>query len=632
MHRKNPAIILVIFIFISTVGILNVVADDQEKNIVGLEGSREDYYGRKLLNSRVLNTDDVYSTVQINSNRCKTPSTGLGIRQLIPTEAACRAYALSMGEAFNSAFYQGSSWPKGCFKKTSDNQWYFGLSSATSTCDIADVAACACRFVSYEEFTSGETCHKRGAGYTHLKDATECKNYGKVDGAKYVGYASQPSGASGTNGYGFSSSFSSTLAGCHVKGTTSLFFNPNENTGGSCEDNLAGMCICKMTTPYNYVLRTSGKCTDNGALITSAWQCKVAAKMMGFSSYGDSSTEDNQLKNSSGCHSNSDNGRYEFNPNPGNIIVVKSGKCVYQAILEARRCKTQAETIGFSFGSVVHDDDTKPGGCYLESSGVYNFNTLLHADGPDCSTSNKCLCIVKHYTPACSVSNKCICLSYPTEQHVYTTATTGQCPGGVILTEAECSKYAHRKSIGFGTLTSPDDGTGPNGCFLNGGIMYHRESGGSSTCSTTNTCICPIGFYVSTAPQYGRVKPFTADGHCDDDQVPGQSSVSKSECYSEFDCEATTGECMDIDDAAYPSGCYEEIINSGNFKWNTVTTGAAQSCNNADNGCVCKTIAPAPFHTVEKSGPCDESGSVLSLTECYFLQLKMNIKDQCLEG
>ena len=122
--------------------------------------------------------------------------------------------------------------------------------------------------------------------------------------------------------------------------------------------------------------------------------------MMGFSSYGDSSTEDNQLKNSSGCHSNSDNGRYEFNPNPGNIIVVKSGKCVYQAILEARRCKTQAETIGFSFGSVVHDDDTKPGGCYLESSGVYNFNTLLHADGPDCSTSNKCLCIVKHYTPA----------------------------------------------------------------------------------------------------------------------------------------------------------------------------------------------------------------------------------------
>ena len=128
MHQKNPAIILVIFIFISTIGILNVVADDQVKKVVGLERPSEDYYGRKLLNSRVLNTADVYSTVQITSDKCETTSTGLGIRQKIP-ENECRAYAHAIGEEFGSVG-SAPSLPEGCYKLKANNIWYYNSYSS----------------------------------------------------------------------------------------------------------------------------------------------------------------------------------------------------------------------------------------------------------------------------------------------------------------------------------------------------------------------------------------------------------------------------------------------------------------------------------------------------------------------
>ena len=296
MHRRYPTTCSAILVLMRIVGVYAIA--NQEKDAVGLDGPKEQHqYSRKLLNSRVLNTVDVYSTVQITSDKCETTSTGLGIRQKIP-ENECQAYALSIGEEFDSASYQGGSLPTGCYKLKSDNKWYFGISisSSGSACNVNTVAACACRFFSYQEFKDGDKCHNR-VGYENMKDKTECKNYGKVSGVKQVGYASN---------YAFSSASSNTVAGCHAKfknHAINFFFQSNEETGGSCKSNHAGMCICKMTTPYNYVLRTSGRCTDNGALITSAWHCKVAAKMMGFSSYGSTSAPANQLIRPSGCHS-----------------------------------------------------------------------------------------------------------------------------------------------------------------------------------------------------------------------------------------------------------------------------------------------------------------------------------------
>jgi hypothetical protein len=301
MHRSYPTKFFAMFILLRLLGVYAIA--QQEKDAVGLERSKEqNQYSRKLLSSRSLATVDVYSTVEItSSNQCETTDEGLGTRQTL-TENECRAHALRSGEEFASAGSQSTAWPRGCYKKKSDNQWYFNSYSSSSTvgsnCGDSNVTACACRFVSYQEFISGSACHQRGAGYVNLKDATECKNYGVLSGVKQVGYS--------RGSYGFSSSSSSTNSGCHVKnsgGTNSLFFQPNENTGDSCSSHNAGMCICKMTTPYNYVLRTAGRCTDNGALITSAWHCQVAAKMMGLTSFGQTSTSSEQLTNPSGCHS-----------------------------------------------------------------------------------------------------------------------------------------------------------------------------------------------------------------------------------------------------------------------------------------------------------------------------------------
>jgi hypothetical protein len=99
----------------------------QEKDAVGLERSKEqNQYSRKLLSSRSLAvTAEVYSTVQItSSNQCETTEEGLGTRQAL-TENECRAHALRSGEEFASAGSQSTAWPRGCYKKTSDNQWYY---------------------------------------------------------------------------------------------------------------------------------------------------------------------------------------------------------------------------------------------------------------------------------------------------------------------------------------------------------------------------------------------------------------------------------------------------------------------------------------------------------------------------
>ena len=186
-----------IFILIRILGIYATV--DQEKDAVGLEGSKkQNQYSRKLLSSRALpGTVDVYSTVEItSSNQCETTEEGLGIRQTL-TENECRAHALRSGEEFASAGSQSTAWPRGCYKLKSVNQWYYNsyiysgsVSTSHTNCGDSDVIACACRFVSYQEFTSGNYCGNR-AGYENMKDATECENYGNVGGQKQVGYSKQ---------------------------------------------------------------------------------------------------------------------------------------------------------------------------------------------------------------------------------------------------------------------------------------------------------------------------------------------------------------------------------------------------------------------------------------------------------
>ena len=70
MHRRYPTTCSAILVLMRIVGVYAIA--NQEKDAVGLDGPKEQHqYSRKLLNSRVLNTVDVYSTVQITSDKCE---------------------------------------------------------------------------------------------------------------------------------------------------------------------------------------------------------------------------------------------------------------------------------------------------------------------------------------------------------------------------------------------------------------------------------------------------------------------------------------------------------------------------------------------------------------------------------